>query len=239
MGLLGLGLLNSFGDLPLPDQIGVAIHASLLLLLLFFVSARRVLSCAFRRAPMFKDDRRSPVGDHPDAEHHRVVVGYWFKIAVCCCFYNLLVQVVNLCYETARLIGSQVDSRNYSVLYLPSVQALSWLFLGLSTMHCRFKVLQKFPFLIRLWWFLSFLLCMYTAYVDVKGVVAGSFSISSHAIANFAATPAIVIIGVVSVRGVTGLELYRDHGDLQEPLLAEEEEPGCLRVTPYGSSWDI
>ncbi|KAM0949401.1 putative ABC-type xenobiotic transporter [Dioscorea sansibarensis] len=234
MGLLGF--FYSLGDLPLPDQIGLAIHACLLLLLLFFVSARRVLSCVFRRAPVFKDDRRSPVGDHRDAEHRQLLVGYWFKITVCCCFYNFSVQLVVLCYETARLIHTRVDSRRYSVLYLPSLQALAWLLLGLSAVHCRFKALPKFPFLIRLWWFLSFLLCLYTAYVHVKGIVDGSFRISSHAVANFATAPGVMILGAVSVRGVTGLELYRDHGDLREPLLAEEEEPGCLRVTPYGDA---
>ncbi|KAH7690921.1 Xenobiotic-transporting ATPase protein [Dioscorea alata] len=234
MGLLGF--FYSLGDLPLPDQIGLAIHASLLLLLLFFVSARRVLSCAFRRAPVFKDDRRSPVGDHPDADHRQLLVGYWFKITVCCCFYNFLVQLVVLCYETARLIQTRVDSRSYLALYLPSLQALAWLLLGLSAVHCRFNALPKFPFFIRLWWFLSFLLCLYTAYVHVKGLVDGSLRISSHVLANFTAAPAIVILGVVSVRGFTGLELYRDHGDLREPLLAEEEEPGCLRVTPYGDA---
>ncbi|XP_019705688.1 ABC transporter C family member 5 isoform X1 [Elaeis guineensis] len=224
---------SSFRDLPLPEQVATATQAALVVFFLFYASARPVFTCALRRFPAFKDENGNPV-PVPDSDGDRsVVIGYWFKISVSCCFYVLFLQAVVLVYETVRFVRTETDSADYSVFYLPSVQVLSWLILGLSAFHCKFKALVKFPFLLRLWWFLSFILCLYIAYVDTKGLVGEFFSFNSHMIANYAAFPALAFLCLVSIRGVTGVELHRDHRDFGEPLLAEEEEAGCLKVTPY------
>ncbi|XP_073002286.1 ABC transporter C family MRP4-like [Typha latifolia] len=230
-------LFSSFQCLPFAEQVAAAAHAVLLLFYLFFVSARRILSCAFRRLRAFKDEqgRPIPVGGDPGADR-MVVIGNWYKASVLCCFCALFLQLVILGYETVILSTGEADSNGYSVLFLPSVQAMAWLVLSLSVLHCKFKALVELPFLLRLWLFLSFILCFYIGYVDSRGLVDQKVGLNPHMIANYAAAPALAFLCLVSARGITGIELYRDHGDLREPLLSEAEEASCLKVTPYSDA---
>ncbi|CAL9130508.1 unnamed protein product [Musa acuminata var. zebrina] len=234
---MGSFSLSSFGDLPFPEQVAAATHASLLLFFLFFASARRVFACAIRRIPAPKDDVRSPHPVRGDSGCDRfVIVGYWFKITAFCCFFVFFLQAAVLGYETVTFLTRDAESRDYTLLYLPAVQGLAWLVLGSSVFHCKLKALAKFPFLIRLWWFISFIFCLYIGYLDTKGLITNLISLNSHILANYASSPALAFLLVASVRGVTSVELYRAHGDLREPLLAGEEEAGCLRVTPYSEA---
>ncbi|RRT47667.1 hypothetical protein B296_00053589 [Ensete ventricosum] len=234
---MGSFSLSSFGDLPLPEQVAAATHASLLLFFLFFASARRVFACAIRRIPAPKDDVRSPHPVRGDSGCDRfVIVGYWFKITSFCCFFVFFLQAAVLGYETVTFLTRDAESRDYTLLYLPAVQGLAWLVLGSSVFHCKFKALAKFPFLIRLWWFISFIFCLYTGYLDTEGLITNLISLNSHILANYASSPALAFLLVASIRGVTSVELYMAHGDLREPLFAGEEEEGCLRVTPYSEA---
>ncbi|KAK1261109.1 ABC transporter C family member 5 [Acorus gramineus] len=123
------------------------------------------------------------------------------------------------------------------VFYLPSIQASAWLVLSLSVLHCKFKAFERYPLLLRLWWFVSFVLCVYIGYIDVTGIVRDGSKrlLSSHVLSNFAAAPALAFLCFVSIRGHTGIELHRGDFDLRERLLVEEEA-GCLRVTPYSEA---
>ncbi|CAL9108920.1 unnamed protein product [Musa textilis] len=235
--MVSFSIISSFGDLPFPEQVAAATHASLLLFFLFFASARRVFACAIRRVPALKDDGRSPLPVRGDPGCDRLVeVGYWFKVTTFCCFFVFFLQAVVLGYETVNLVTGEVESRDFTLLYLPSVQASAWLVLGLSVFHCKLKALVKFPCLIRVWWFISFIFSLYIGYLDTKGLITKSVSLNSHTLANYAALPALAFLFLASVRGVTSIELYREHGDLREPLLAGEDEAGCLRVTPYSEA---
>lgn len=123
---------------------------------------------------------------------------------------------------------------DWSVICLPSAQALAWFVLSFSALHCKFKLCETFPLLLRVWWFLSFVVCFLTLYVDGRGfLVEGSRNRLSHAIANLASTPALAFLCFIAFRGSTGIQVCRD-SDLQEPLL--EEEAGCLKVTPYSEA---
>ncbi|XP_010936071.1 ABC transporter C family member 5 isoform X2 [Elaeis guineensis] len=228
-------LFSSFEGLPLPEKVSVAVHSALLLFFLFFVWARRVLSGGLRRVSAFKEEQMDPIPAHANSGGGRVVVvSNWFKISTICCFYVSLLQLAVLGYETVNLVRKGFDSGDYSVLCLPSVQALAWLVLGLSAVHCKFKESEKFPALVRLWWFLSFSLCVYIGYVDAKGLLDDLVSLNSRVIANYASAPALAFLCLVAFRGATGVEVY---GDLREPLLGEEgEEAGCLKVTPYSEA---
>ncbi|CAL9113676.1 unnamed protein product [Musa acuminata var. zebrina] len=235
--MVSFSIISSFGDLPFPERVAAATHASLLLFFLFFASARRVFACAIRRVTALKDDGRSPLPVRRDPGCDRLVeVGYWFKVTTFCCFFVFFLQAVVLGYETVNLVTGEVESRDFTLLYLPSVQASAWLVLGLSVFHCKLKALVKFPCLIRVWWFISFIFSLYIGYLDTKGLITKSISLNSHTLSNYAALPALAFLFLASVRGITSIELYREHGDLREPLLAGEDEDGCLRVTPYSEA---
>ena len=160
-----------------------------------------------------------------------VLIGSVFKFSVLSCFYVLFVQVLVLGFDGVALIFDG-DPVNWTLLYVPAAQGLAWFVLSFSALHCKLKVSEKFPFLLRVWWLLSFVICLCTLYVDGRGfLVEGSKSLSSHAVANFAVTPAFAFLCVVAIRGVTGIQVC-GNPDLQQPLLVAEE-PGCLKVTPY------
>ncbi|MBA0732801.1 hypothetical protein Gogos_016867 [Gossypium gossypioides] len=230
-------LAGTMQGLPILELSSICIDLTLLLVFLFTISARKILVCV-GRTRFLKDDsvgnsspiRRSISGD---GEVGDVVVGTGFKFSVCCCFYVLLVQVVVLGFDGFGLIREAVDGKVvvWSVIALAAAQGLAWFVLSFLALHCKFKVLEKFPLLLRVWWFISFVICICTLYVDGKSLlVYGSNHLTSHVVANFVVTPALAFLCFVAIRGATGIELYRN-SNLQEPLL--EEEAGCLKVTPY------
>ncbi|WOL10653.1 hypothetical protein Cni_G19412 [Canna indica] len=228
--------LSSLRHLPFSELVAASAHALLILFFLFFASARRVLACTIHRAPALKDDDQSSLSARSNSVHNRFVkVGYWFKVTAFCCFFIFFLQIAVLGYEIINLVRRESESRDYTLFYLPAIQALAWLVLGSLVFHCKFKALTKFPFLIRLWWLLSFIFSLYIGYLDTKQLVAKSISLTSHILANYTAFPALAFLLIASVRGVTSVEPCGDHRDLREPLLIEEEA-GCHRVTPYSEA---
>ncbi|XP_072965266.1 ABC transporter C family member 5-like isoform X1 [Typha angustifolia] len=230
----------SFDGLPLPEKVSVVVHSSLVLLFLLSSFLKWVFSYRFRWASTFKESPSNSMPSHTcSGGDPMIVVSSWFKISAFCCFYVLVLQLLVLAYETVKLVKKEDNVKDYSVLFAPLVQALSWVVLSLSVVHCKSKALEKFPLLVRLWWFLSFSLCAYNGYADAKEFMDGSFSHNSHMVANCAAVPAIAFLCLISIRGATGVKLTRDNRCLQEPLLVEEEEEeelGCQNVTPYNQA---
>ncbi|XWS47050.1 hypothetical protein CRYUN_Cryun14cG0120100 [Craigia yunnanensis] len=234
-------LLRTIQGLPILELSSICINLTLFLVFLFIISARQIFVCV-GRVRFLKDD--SVANSIPirrsisvDGEVQDVIIGTGFKLSVFCCFYELLVQVVVLGFDGFGLIREAVDGKvvDWSVLALPAAQGLAWFVLSFSALHCKFKVSEKFSLLLRVWWFISFLICLCTLYVDGKSfLVDGSNHLSSHVVANFAVTPALAFLCFVAIRGVTGIEVCRN-SDLQEPLLLEEEA-GCLKVTPYSDA---
>ncbi|XP_031250193.1 ABC transporter C family member 5 [Pistacia vera] len=233
-------LLKAIEGLQILEISSICINLILFLVFLFIISARQIFVCV-GRIRILKDDsvasssplRRSSV----DGEIRDVKISTWFKMALFCCFYVLFLQVLVLGFDGFGLIRKAVDGKvvNWSALCLPAAQGLAWFVLSFSALHCKFKVAEKFPFLLRVWWVVSFLLCLCTLYVDGRGLlVEGARYLCSHAVANFAATPALTFLCFVAIRGVTGIQVCRN-SELQEPLLLEEET-GCLKVTPYGDA---
>ncbi|GAY40217.1 hypothetical protein CUMW_050300 [Citrus unshiu] len=234
-------LFKAIQGLPVLELSSICINLTLLLVFLFIISARQISVCV-GRIRFFKDDTAassSPIRRNVsvDGEIREVKIGTWFKMSVFCCFYVLFVQVLVLGFDGVGLVRKAVDGKvvGWSALCLPAVQGLAWFLLSFSALHCKFKLSEKFPFLLRVWWVVSFLICLCALYVDGRGLlVDGSKHLCSHVVANFAATPALAFLCFVAIRGVTGLQVCRN-SDLQEPLLLEEEA-GCLKVTPYGDA---
>ncbi|XVF81080.1 hypothetical protein PTKIN_Ptkin15bG0127600 [Pterospermum kingtungense] len=233
-------LLTAIQGLPVLELASVCFNLTLFLVFLFIISARQIFICV-GRVRFLKDDsvaNSSPIrrSISVDGEVQDVMVGTWFKFSVFCCFYVLLVQVVVIGFDGFGLIREAVDGKivDWYVLALPAAQGLAWFVLSFSALHCKFKVYEKFPLLLRVGWFISFLICLCTLYIDGKlFLVDGSSHLSSHVVANFAVTPALAFLCFAAIRGGTGIEVCRN-SDLQEPLL--EEEAGCLKVTPYSNA---
>ncbi|XP_043719689.1 ABC transporter C family member 5-like [Telopea speciosissima] len=235
--------LSSFQHLPILERVSISIHLALFLLFLFFASFRRVVACVGRVRVIKEDPLNAnsiPVGRQSEDGTYNVEIGTGFKVSVFCCFYVLFLQVLVLGFDVAGLIRDRANGKSSDLflLYLPAAQALAWFVLSFSAFCCKFKALEKFPLMQRIWWFVSFNLCMCTLYIDCEGLlIHGSKFLNSHVVANFAATPALAFLCLVAVGGATGIQKHRNPS-LREPLLLleEEEEAGCLKVTPYNDA---
>lgn len=232
-------LLRAINGLPILELSSICINLTLFLVFLFIVSARQFFVC-IGRVRIIKDDsgaNSNPIRRSIDREIRDIEIGKGFIATVSCCFYVLLLQVLVLATDGVGLIRGALIGKtaNWSLLCLPAAQFLAWFVLSVSALHCKFKVSEKFPLLLRVWWFVSFIIWLCSVYVDAKGFFReGLNHVSAHVLANFAASPALAFLFFVAIRGVTGIQVCRN-SDLQEPLLPEEEA-GCLKVTPYSEA---
>ncbi|KAG2719367.1 hypothetical protein I3843_03G254600 [Carya illinoinensis] len=232
-------LFSAIKGLPILELSSICINLTLFLVFLFIVSARQIFVCV-GRIRIIKDDsaaNANPIRHGIDGEIRDVNVGAGYKATVFCCFYVLFVQVFLLGFDGVGLIREGINGKfvDWADLLLPAAQSLAWFVLSFSALHCKFKVSEKFPLLLRVWWVVSFSICVCTLYVDGREFsVEGSKHLCSRVVANFAVTPALAFLCFVAIRGVTGIQVCRN-SDLQEPLLLEEE-PGCLKVTPYSDA---
>ncbi|XP_050204473.1 ABC transporter C family member 5 [Mercurialis annua] len=240
--LITLSVLKEIRGLPVLELASICINLTLFLVFLFIISARQIFVCV-GRVRLLKDDNSvansSPIrrsngeGDIPVV----ITVSTGFKLVLACCFYVLFLQFLVLGFDGIALIRDAVKGEvvDWSIICLPAAQGLAWFLLSFSALHCKFKASERFPLLLRVWWVLSFLICLCTLYGDGKSfLIEGVKHLSSHVVANIAATPALAFLCFVAIGGVTGIEVCRD-SDLQEPLLLEEEV-GCLKITPYNDA---
>ncbi|KAF7818479.1 ABC transporter C family member 5 [Senna tora] len=233
-------LLRTILGLPVLELAAICVNLTILLVFLFVISARRIFVCV-DRIRISKDNTAgnpNPIRHSIiDGEINDVRIGTGFKLSLLCCFYVLFVQVLVLGFDAASLIRGATNGKTvkWSLISLPAAQGLAWFVISFSALHCKFKVSEKFSLLLRVWWVVSFVICLCTLYVDGRLIlVEGSKHLSSHVVANFAVTPALAFLCIVAIRGATGIQVCRN-SDLQQPLLLEEEA-GCLKVTPYSDA---
>ncbi|KAK4482367.1 hypothetical protein RD792_009520 [Penstemon davidsonii] len=240
-----ISLLDTFKSVPIFELASVCINLTLFLVFISIVSARQIVVCLGRfRVPKEGSNGNSVASRHRGDVHgeeiQSLVIGKSYKVSVFCCFYVLLVQVLVLGFDGVDLIKKksargQGHTSDWTVILLPAAQSLAWFVLSFLTFYCKYKAAEKFPLLLRIWWVTSFIICLSTLYADGRGFsTEGSSHLSSHVLSNFLVTPALAFLCFIAIRGVTGIQVYRNP-DLQEPLLGEEE-PGCLKVTPYGEA---
>lgn len=231
-------LLKAIDGLPVLELSSICINLTLFLVFLFIVSARQIFVC-IGRVRIIKDDsgaNSNSIRRSVDREIHDIEIGKVFVATVSCCFFVLLLQILVLAADGIGLIRKAMNGEtgNWLLFCLPAAQFLAWFVLSFSALHCKFKVSEKFPLLLRVWWFVSFLIWLCSVYVDAKGLFReGLNHLNLHVLANFAASPALAFLFFVAIRGVTGIQLRRSPE--QEPLLLEEEA-GCLKVTPYSEA---
>lgn len=223
-----------FQQLNFLELSSVCVNLTLLLLFLFIVSVKQIYLCV-GRVRFRKDDSGGNSlpgrGRGAEVEIHNIEIGRAFKASLLCAFYVLFVHVVVLGFDGVGL----VRKGNWTLLLFPVTQILAWLVLSFSALYCKYKGSSKFSLLSRVWWVVSFVICLCTLYSDSRELaIQGSSHLNSHVFANLAATPSLAFLCFVAIRGVTGIEVTRN-SDLQEPLLPEEE-PACLKVTPYSDA---
>ncbi|CAH9134081.1 unnamed protein product [Cuscuta epithymum] len=232
--------LTRLHELPVLELASVCIHLTLFLVFISVVSAKQIRLCYGRIRPCKES---SNVGSESvqvrrrvDVQLQKVEINRCYKFSLFCCFYVLLLCVVVLGYDGVGLIreaAQEENNVNWTVILLPATHSLAWFVLSFSAIYCKFRAAEKFNMLMRVWWSLSFFISLCTLYVDGKGVVSeGSAHLSSHVLANFASTPALAFLCFVAIRGDSGVKVYRNP-DAEEPLLGGQEEPECLKVTPY------
>ncbi|CAA2999502.1 ABC transporter C family member 5 [Olea europaea subsp. europaea] len=237
-------LPGAFRGVPILELASVCINSTLFLVFLLIVSARLVFACLDWIGVRKEDSNGNRVairyrGGVEGEEIQCAVIGKDYKASVFCCVYVLFVQVLVLVFDAVGLVRGAAKGKGnnsgWTVLLLPASQGLAWFLLSLSALYCKYKTAEKFPLLLRIWWIVSFIICLCTLYADGKGfLIEGSSHLSSHVLANFAVTPPLAFLCFVAIRGVTGIRVRRNP-DLQEPLLLEEEA-GCLKVTPYSEA---
>ncbi|XP_028794454.1 ABC transporter C family member 5-like isoform X2 [Neltuma alba] len=235
----GLLITLLIRGLPVLELAAICLNLTLFLVSLFIVTATRILAYACRNRIRKNNTTgcASPAPHCIDGDMHDVRISRGFKFTVFCCFYVLFVYILVLGFDGAALIRGAAHGKivDLSLLSMPVSQALAWFMLSLSALHCRFKVSVKFPLLLRVWWFLSFVICLCTAYVDWREFwMEGSKHLCSHVVANFAVTPALAFLCIVAIRGVTGVKVSTN-SELEKPLLPDEG-PECLKVTPYSDA---
>nr|CAB3502057.1 unnamed protein product [Digitaria exilis] len=234
----------AFPSLPLPEAAAAAAHAALLALASLLLLLRAARALASRCASCLKPSpppRRVVARAAADGGGGlaAAAASAWHRSVLACCAFALLLQVGTLSYEVA-VAGSRVAA---GALLLPAVQAVAWAALLALALQARALGWPRFPALVRVWWVVSFALCVGIAYDDSRRLIGDEATTAdyAHMVANFASVPALGFLCLVGVMGSTGLELeFMD--DMHEPLLLgrqlrdAEEEPGCLRVTPYGDA---
>lgn len=216
--------------LPLLELCSVLINLTLFLVCLFTLSATQILICV-RRGRLSKEDT---VNVNLEREANDVSFGTVFKFSLLCCVYVLAVQVLVLVFDAVSVIRGAGD---WFTLCFPASQCLAWVVITFLALHLKYKPSEKLPFLLRVWWFVAFSVCLCTLYVDGRRLAVEGWrgGCSSHVLANLAVTPALGFLCFAALRGVSGIEIRLTSSDLQEPLLVEEEA-ACLKVTPYSTA---
>nr|XP_043612218.1 ABC transporter C family member 5 [Erigeron canadensis] len=245
-------------DLRLLELIASGFNFTLVVLSVLIVFGKKIRVYVDRNRVFRKEDvddiggthrvsliRENGSGGGLEAEFLDVEIGKLYKASVYCCFYVLLIQTVVLCYDSVCLItnSAQGDEKGFVVslesLLFPASQFFAWFVLSFSTLSCKAKTLERYPFVMRVWWIVSFMISLCILYVNGKEItIQGLESLkSSHLIANLAVTPVLGFLGFVGLRGITGIYVVRG-SDLQDPLLVDEDEEdaGCLKVTPYSDA---
>lgn len=226
--------------LPVLELFSICFNLILFLVFLLIVSARQI-SVYFNRNQTDKEDSSGnsvPIRRNVDAEIDSVEVGICYKASAFCCFYVLVLQVLLIGFDCIKLIreSSGGTGSDWILLLFPTVQGLAWFVLSFWVLYCKITPSEKLPFLLRVWWVVSWVFCLCTIYADGKAFgTEGAKHWNSHVIANFATSPALAFLCIVATRGISGIKISRI-SNLQEPLLEEEEEAGCLKVTPYNEA---
>ncbi|RHN38804.1 putative xenobiotic-transporting ATPase [Medicago truncatula] len=101
------------------------------------------------------------------------------------------------------------------------------------------KTNANFHWIVRLWWFFSFLLSIISTALHVHFSIKNKGVIGIKEYADFLGLVVSTCLLVVSTRGKTGIVIIATNGSISEPLLEEKNEKHsseCLKESPYGKA---
>ncbi|KEH17985.1 ABC transporter C family protein, putative [Medicago truncatula] len=101
------------------------------------------------------------------------------------------------------------------------------------------KTNANFHWIVRLWWFFSFLLSIISTALHVYFSIKNKGVIGIKEYADFLGLVVSTCLLVVSTRGKTGIVIIATNGSISEPLLEEKNEKHsseCLKESPYGKA---
>ena len=101
------------------------------------------------------------------------------------------------------------------------------------------KTNANFHWIVRIWWFFSFLLSIISTALHVHFSIKNKGVIGIKEYADFLGLIVSTCLLVVSTRGKTGIVIIATNGSISEPLLEEKNEKHsseCLKESPYGTA---
>jgi len=101
------------------------------------------------------------------------------------------------------------------------------------------KTNANFHWIVRIWWFFSFLLSIISTALHVHFSIKNKGVIGIKEYADFLGLIVSTCLLVVSTRGKTGIVIIATNGSISEPLLEEKNEKHsseCLKESPYGKA---
>ncbi|XP_024530299.1 ABC transporter C family member 5 [Selaginella moellendorffii] len=166
-------------------------------------------------------------------------IGLLFKLTALSCCYMLLLNVL------AFVCGIWKAWSGWTELLLlmciaSAVQAIAWVVISLATDSVRKTGAPKFPGLLRVWWLLSFSLCLYRLSMDII-IARRTGSMSFQGWLEVCSFPACVWLGLAALIGKSGVVHVVE--EIHQPFLntngtggREGVVHGCEFVTPYSKA---
>ncbi|KAI4312632.1 hypothetical protein MLD38_037434 [Melastoma candidum] len=205
----------------------------LAVLLIFYVKTLICSACRGNR-------RASSVGNEMDpaeAKNGRGMgLSMTYKLSAAC---STLVLVARLTMVLIAVNGSYegFESAVYAVS-AEVVQAVAWVISLVVFYRVRRRRLEKFPFMLRVWWICSFLASLVVVVVDVSSVITNHDHLRASDFADFLALVSTIWLFGIGIRGKTGMAFLYDENGTSEPLLGEREDKHAVpeRDSPYSKA---
>lgn len=203
-----------------------------LVIIVSFIPAlcwRRWAGCSNRASQLFFDRSSNP------AFSHKVRLGFMYKLILCCCV-SLAVCHTLIGIWTTVCWWPKKRTTNFHTEAEYIVQALAWYLMSYYAYHSvRKGRREKFPFLLQMWWFLSFILFTCFLILDIL-VFRVRKVIYPYIWVDILALFICSFLCYVSYCGRTSKHSFTE--SIQEPLLesVSEKSANIKLVTPYATA---
>ncbi|PRQ56696.1 putative xenobiotic-transporting ATPase [Rosa chinensis] len=172
-------------------------------------------------------------------EKHGTGIGIRFstiyKISIACCSLLMVTHFILL----LLLLNGSVTYCNHKVRAISSegMQVVSWAISSITVYQIVNIKSIKFPWLLRAWWFCSFILSIISVAADTHFRITYHGQLRLRDYADFIIVLASACLFAISIQGKTGLTLTIPNG-ISEPLLngkGDKQSEG-RRESPYGKA---
>ncbi|XP_050385173.1 putative ABC transporter C family member 15 [Argentina anserina] len=210
------------------EHIGIVMQLSFLgILVLYYLQKSMSQICKERTKP------------DQGTEKHGIGIGIRFsttyKISISCSLLLMATHFISL----LLLLNGSVTYCNHKVSAISSegMQVVSWAISSITVYQIVNINSIKFPWLLRAWWFCSFILAIISVAADTHFRIIYHDQLRLQDYADFISVLASTCLFVISVRGMTGLTITIPNG-ITEPLLngKSDEQSKRRQESPYGKA---